>query len=434
MVGMQNTYAQNIDVPGYKISTSSTKFFMVERLSPSKTARTSVVRLVRRVLVVCSCVLACLFASNAVLGRPESRTAIQPAPISEVEQGRILLTNVLDQEERHYPVVLLYGTALSAKIITITDQENRGVNGTVSAPVILSRFKILVELAPGENHLRLKTESGEKTICVKYTPCNGDHLINVVYLTADDCDTHYVTQKPNDPQNYEDKLDTAVKLMQCFTAERMHDAGKGYKTFALDLNANGRVKVKVLKFPESKEALRKLSGNDLYQRIYSWLVPLYPSDRFKNMVVMSFTGYDNVRKKPLAHTALGAGGMGLFSCNGMCAWPDNLPDVVPAFSNATPVDDTLIWDDTNGRSTLWALASTTIGAVLHELGHTFGLEHQMFDPMSIMSRGFDYFDREFILQEPPARGHSEDVQVTDSSTAHWDTASAAKLTDSPWFR
>ena len=61
----------------------------------------------------------------------------------------------------------------------------------------------------------------------------------MIYMTDSTGDTTFQTPYENDPQNYKGKLDTALKLMQCFTAETMNDAGLGRKTFNLELDENG---------------------------------------------------------------------------------------------------------------------------------------------------------------------------------------------------
>lgn len=50
-------------------------------------------------------------------------------------------------------------------------------------------------------------------------------------------------------------------------------------------------------------------------------------------------------------------------------------------------------DDSNYRGTHGGCLATTLGSVLHELGHTFDLGHTR---DGIMGRGFDYVDRVFV--------------------------------------
>lgn len=50
-------------------------------------------------------------------------------------------------------------------------------------------------------------------------------------------------------------------------------------------------------------------------------------------------------------------------------------------------------DDSNYRGTHGGCLATTLGSVLHELGHTFDLGHTR---EGIMGRGFDYVDKVFV--------------------------------------
>ena len=55
----------------------------------------------------------------------------------------------------------------------------------------------------------------------------------------------------------------------------------------------------------------------------------------------------------------------------------------------TPVDSTKLMDDSGYRGTVGGCVATTLGSVLHELGHTLDLGHT---EAGIMARGFDDLD------------------------------------------
>lgn len=63
------------------------------------------------------------------------------------------------------------------------------------------------------------------------------------------------------------------------------------------------------------------------------------------------------------------------------------------FLDTTTIDTEQLMDDSNYRGTHGGCLATTLGSVLHELGHTFDLGHTR---DGIMGRGFDYVDRVFL--------------------------------------
>ena len=358
-------------------------------------------------------------------------------PLVARAEGRLRrtlqITNILDSEVLNYPCALLRGKAGDrADTVRIQNPGNTRIGSVTVVPVIDGRFVAVVELSPGMNHLDIRCGNEQMEFTLIYQRVQSGHYVNVIYLTAADSGTHYLTQLTDDPQDYADKLGTALKLMQTLTAERMNDIGFGRSTFALDLDNKGKVIIHTLKFPDTAAHLQTQDGGTLYHRIYPLITQRFPQNQVQNVVIMAFSSYDPVTKKPHAHCALGAPGMGLFSCNGMCAWPSSISDVQRSFSDTTPVDNTKLWDDSNSRSVFWGLAATTMGAVLHEMGHSFGLPH-VADPESIMSRGFDHFNRVFTITEPAALGGAIPTRFVLTQSAYWDKESAKKLVVSPWF-
>jgi hypothetical protein len=268
---------------------------------------------------------------------------------------------------------------------------------------------------------------------LEYRPMNTPYKVNVVYVTGGRGETQFQTGREGDPQDFRAKLDTAAKLMQTFTAESMHRAGYGRNTFDLHLDAQGKVVVHTPRYFLSEDILRKRSGMDLYFTLYGWIDKQFPMSTNKNLVVMAFSQLNPETGEAEGHTALGGGGMGLFSNTGMWTWPDSIADVNRAFTDDTLIDKTRLHDDSANRGKAWAVASTTIGAMLHEMGHTFGLPHTG-DPSSIMSRGFDRFNRMFTLVEPPTVRTTERVFFKPDEIARWEPRSAAQLAALRWFQ
>ena len=90
-----------------------------------------------------------------------------------------------------------------------------------------------------------------------------------------------------------------------------------------------------------------------------------------------------------------------------------------------------VHEDSAGRGTWWAVASTTLGAALHEMGHAFGLPH-CYEPRCIMTRGFDHLNRFFTFtEEMPGR---TPVTFPADREAWFAPVSASFLRWSPWFQ
>ncbi|MBR4833190.1 MAG: hypothetical protein IKU86_02500 [Thermoguttaceae bacterium] len=135
-----------------------------------------------------------------------------------------------------------------------------------------------------------------------------------------------------------------------------------------------------------------------------------------------------------ARVALGGGSVAALDASTLFSWPDSLVDVADAFADARAIPEDFA-ADSGFRRTRWALTASTLGAGLHELGHSFGLDHST-APTDFMSRGFDRFNRIFTVVEPPdaTLPNAPDQAVfDDDSVATWTSESAERLIRSRWI-
>lgn len=363
-------------------------------------------------------------AVAAALPRASARERL-PVQVENLASGTVL----------RYPVAFLRGsTSLpDGAQLRVRNPRTGGSEGQFRTRVQGGRFKALIQLQPGENRLELSSEAGRQYLPVSYQPATSEYKVRIFYYTDRTGDPTYQSERPNDPQDYAAKLDTVAKLLQTFTAERMHDAGYGRKTFNLELQPDGRVQVRTVRGPETLDYYHRKTGNELWSEIYGDLNRRFPDPRAKNVVVMAFTRWDPAGRQARAHTALGGGNLGLFGSAGMFTWPSRIGDTQSAFEDTTRLDANRTFDDSNGRSTYWGLASTTLGAVLHETGHTFGLPHTR-DGFDIMTRGFDHLNRFFTLAEPPPARRPTPYAFREDEVARWGTVSAGRLAYSRWLQ
>ena len=243
--------------------------------------------------------------------------------------------------------------------------------------------------------------------------------VRLVYLLANDKDGSF--QGPEFENTTQEsgikRLKVAGRLIQSAMAHMMHTAGFGRITFNLDED------VVIHRLEQNFEELKKMDDHCLYCTVYKALQKQKSrkhgkenstvenddddddDDRCIDIAIMSFTRYDASQSKVFCHTALGAYPLALFGGASLHCWPQSIAEIVPRFCDTRVLDTKQFFDDSNGRSQRWALLSTTMGAVLHELGHAFGLRHPTLRTAErggvadVMSRGFDHFNRLFVAVE-----------------------------------
>ncbi|NLC59485.1 MAG: hypothetical protein GX774_21825 [Armatimonadetes bacterium] len=334
-----------------------------------------------------------------------------------------------------YPVALISGEAdlPHGTELVVTNAASPQPSRQFRTQVVRGRFKALIELSPGRNPVTLSAAYASLSLPLRYRPQTNPYQVRFIYFTDRAGDTAYQSERPNDPQDYAARLDTAAKLLQTFTAERMNDLGYGRKTFNLELDAAGRVVVHLLRGAHPVAYYHAADGATLWQEIGAQIRRELPAPKAKNVAIMAFSRFDPERRATLAHTALGGGDLALFGSTGLFSWPASLQDVPRAFADTTRVDATRTHDDSCFRSTYWAVAATTLGAVLHEVGHTFGLPHSP-DTYDIMSRGFDFLNRAFTLIEPPSTQRPQPFIFPDSAVPYFGPVNAPRLAASRWFQ
>ena len=358
--------------------------------------------------------------------------AVGTIPSLAAAADGIRVTNYDDGETIRYTVPLLRGTIDGAGVDSITATNESSDRGTrqMRGMAHNGTFKVLTEIVPGRNRIVLKAGKYTHVLNLTYKPQTNPYKVRAFYFVGKEGDVRFASPLPEERYDYKGKLDTAMKLMQTFTAEEMRRHGYGRRTFNLELGADGRVVAHLLKSPLPANEYRKdggINGGALFGQIAGLIVKQFPDPKSRNLTIVGLSHFDPATKKVYASAALGGGAFAIFGGTSFFTWPDSLADVQRAFSDDRIIDTSKFLSDSIGRNTHWATASTCVGHSLHELGHALGLPHTQRERFPIMQRGGDQFNRYWTLVEPPHAGRKKTYAFSENEAAQWSPPSAAAL-------
>lgn len=378
------------------------------------------------------------------------------------------ITSPYDGDVLSYPLVIIKGKTRDASVTHVLVSTADAPKSHVRYPLCDGMFKAQYLLQLGTNTVRIwqgydgKT-TGETTktaaavatptvsveIKLVYKPLPAESpTVRLVYVNARDSDGTFQSpcddSRENDETAAKQRLLTLGWMLQSATAELLHDQGLPRRTFRLD---DTGVHTLTLRDVTVSEA-HGMDGVQLFHAIHHALCceqqqvatetqdeneasstnddnnhgNLHRKDDVIHIAVMSFSRFIN--GKAYGHTALGGSGLALFGGASLFTWPKNTTDICRALTDDSAFDGTKFFDDSANRTAKYgqcAVATTSIGACLHELGHCLSLPHPFRkgadQRAGIMGRGFDYIDSVFV-QRPTSRNRPQ---------PHWDRGSAVRL-------
>ncbi|XP_076242037.1 uncharacterized protein LOC143184004 [Calliopsis andreniformis] len=313
----------------------------------------------------------------------------------------ISVSNLADGESLCYSLALLRGHAPTiCNFVTVRNQRNYSSEW----PVVGGEFRAVVELIRGPNKLEIEANGKRKDLLVIYEPRTTRLRVTPVYVICSGHDGYFQGPRGEDrsPESAATRIGLGARLLQALTAEKLEEAGYGRKTFQLERDLDGP-ECLVMHSMLDVDRARAMNQRELWELIGRELMtgPLASKDR-KYLAFLSCTRYrgapnprthEDTLARTQGHAALGGGGLALFGSACLHTWPTCIPQILPRFLDTTPIDTEHLMDDSNYRGTHAGCFATTLGSVLHELGHTFDLGHTH---EGIMGRGFDYVDRVFV--------------------------------------
>ncbi|GMF18387.1 unnamed protein product [Phytophthora lilii] len=372
----------------------------------------------------------------------------------------VVVDNLQEDEVLTYPLVLLEGrvTGLHPTADRFLEAQLDPLRSS-QWPIASSsgHFKAFVLVpSPGKYAVTLRIEGVvERVVCIEYRPAVTPYAVKFHYQVCLDADARNGFDAPPGVDNSDAAAIAKVRfnalLLQMATAELMHAAGLPRQTFAMQFAADGLPEVTLLRCSFTNAHARSVDGQELIklveQDILAKGLDAHPELEFKHAVVLGCSRYNTKTRKAEGHTALGGGKVGVFGSCGLHTWPAHLGEISACCLNNNRIDQRYLLDDSCFRGTFWANFSTGIGAMLHEIGHTFGLGHAT---SGIMARGFDDMNQLLCVYHADPRSsqlgfhhataqgwlelnHTAIHEVPGRGGAHWNAGSAQLLRHCPWI-
>lgn len=348
--------------------------------------------------------------------------------------GQIAVTNLSDGETLSYSLALLEGTTEpGAERIVVENLSSSSGERILTGQAVAGRFKILAPLEPGENRLVLSTEKSRLDFSLVRRVSERERFVRLIGLIDPDAPD---LAEP-EYRALAGRMATAALLLQTAVAERMNDLGFGRRTFALEPEPGSIYPaVHLLRAARSISDSRRLESSALFDSIYREMSVRWPDDKARNLVVLNFARHGDTAASPLFSAASGGGHLALIGFATFGDWPASIGGVYAALTDETPLER---GDSSSGepgcRLRRAAAVSTTLGAALHELGHTFGLADAPEDAPKLdwMRQGFVHFGRVFLVEEPASAISSERRKITPDDEPAFFGENAQKLAESPWL-
>uniref|UniRef100_T1J1B6 3-hydroxyacyl-CoA dehydrogenase type-2 n=1 Tax=Strigamia maritima TaxID=126957 RepID=T1J1B6_STRMM len=325
---------------------------------------------------------------------------------------KIQLTNISDNITLPYSLLLIRGKIINSgkeckQHISLHSQSSS--SNKTNWPIVGREFICYIQLTKGCNILMFTYDDNHLQIRVNYKQLEVNKFILPVYIICANDNGKF--QSPKNVDNSVDsackRIELAAKMLQLYVAESLFAQGFGRKTFKLPSDDKCLIFCSDL----NRQQAQDMNSNELWKHFACELMTsdlgFSDKENCKFLAFMSFTEYQNNSNEPpidhqhmlqmtKGYSALGGGGLALLGTGSLHTWPKTIDEIIPCFTNCSVIDAVNLMDDSCNRGSYWACYTTSLGATLHELGHTFNLVH---NETGIMARGFDDINKFFILPQ-----------------------------------
>lgn len=304
-------------------------------------------------------------------------------------------------------VVQLSGSIKIPCCCDSVEVERTNDGSSWKVPLFNKSFKHLISLITNcDNVFELSYCNTKLSIHLEHRLIeNVNHDIQPLYIITKNTDGRFQST-PDDVNNGIDaaleKIDLALELAQCIISSKLNEGQMGERTFVLQ-------KCQVFQSDLETDTARALNQWELYDFIANELLLRQGIDirnRRKFVGFLNCTKFDglkkdeeysyvNIKARTSANPALGGGFLCLMGSGCFFSWPNKLEEVVSAFASKRKVDLTQVLDDSNYRRTYGGCFATSLGALVHEIGHIFDLAHT---ETGLMGNDIDYTHRFFLSE------------------------------------
>ncbi|XP_065202210.1 uncharacterized protein LOC135832704 [Planococcus citri] len=277
------------------------------------------------------------------------------------------------------------------------------------------KFSLLLCLKPGINDFLFTFKTVKIRQTYHHVSPSVKFVVSPTFIICKGEDIPY-----HSVEKIKDKVNVGCKLIQTLIAEILYEYGFGRKTFALtqeDANGNGDGSCLIFHSKLDVESAATMSSEELWE--YFGREIMTSEHGFKNRKFLAFLSHG--QGKISQNLAIGGGGLALCSAEYVRSWPGSIDGINNCFNNEVMHNFSLTNNIKNNLS-------SSLGAVCHELCHTFDLGHTT---NGIMGGDFDRIGIIFSSEKcalPPqvatkiqnlnCKGSKRDCLIVHQGTSH----------------